>query len=159
MKKLFFYSFLFLSLVACSKKHEAPSLKYTVEEFNALNTEAYPSGDKGEDAIKLSDYSPGVNRLDSKGYIYKRLVFLAVEFETEEQAKAEAMRLNQYYIRNWLFDRVEGEPILEDYVITHFKAINPNRKIQRKPKVEAHGEGHGEAAHGEVHGEAHSEHH
>ena len=85
----------------------------------------------------------------------------------KQALKKEAERLNQYYARNWLFDRVEGEPILEDYVITHFKATNPNREIQRKPKVEAHGEhgehgeghgseaGHGEAAHGESHGEAH----
>lgn len=102
----------------------------------------------GENAIPFYDYSPGVNKPNSKTLIYERLKFYAVEFETEEQAKSEALRLNQYYSRNYLLDRVEGEPILEDYVIATFKGANPNRAIQRVPKKEGHSE------HGAEHGSA-----
>jgi hypothetical protein len=45
------------------------------------------------------------------------------------------VRLNQYYSRNWLFDRTEGEPVLEDFVINNFGATNPNRRLQRKAKA------------------------
>jgi len=141
--------FLLITLVACfscSKKQENTGPKYTAEEFLALSHEASVTNEKGEDAIKFSDYSPGVNKLDSKTFRYNRLVFFAIAFETEEEAKSEAKRLNQYYSRNWLFDRVEGEPVLEDYVISTFNAQNPNRSVQRRPKkAQGHGEAHGEA--------------
>lgn len=138
----------FVFLVACSKKQVNVEPKFTSEEMMALAHEASAASEKGEDAIKFSDYSSGVNKVESKALKYQRLTFFAIEFETVEEARSEAKRLNQYHSRNWLFDRVEGEPILEDYVITTFKAVNPNRKVQRAPKKH---EVHGEAAHGEVH--------
>jgi hypothetical protein len=126
---LFVFSFL-----SCSKKEKTLEPKYTAEEFLALAHETSASNEKGEDGLKFSDYAPGVNRLESKALMYKRLSFFALEFDTPEEARSEALRLNQYYARNWLFDRVEGEPVLEDYVIETFKAINPKRHIQRVPK-------------------------
>lgn len=140
MKKLFILFILLpLStslLFSCSKKKEVVELKYTLEEFNHLAHET--SNESGSKGPNFSEYSPGVNLLESKALVYKRLPFYAVSFEHVEQARLEALRLNQYYSRNWLFDRVEGEPILEDYVIKTFQAINPRRKTQRIPKTEAH---------------------
>ncbi|MBC7539787.1 MAG: hypothetical protein H7281_13280 [Bacteriovorax sp.] len=143
---------LFPVLVACSKKAEKVELKYSVEEIDNLAHETGHSNEKNGGGLNLSDYSPGVNRLESKALMFKRLTFFAVSFETVEQARTEALRLNQYYARNWLFDRVEGEPILEDYLMEKFKAINPKRHIQRVPKK--HEEGHGKS-----HESAPSEHH
>lgn len=151
----FFFSIISFVLVftfhGCSKKSNAPSVKYTVEEFDSLAHEASLNKEKS-DTPQFSDYSPGVNRLESKSLIYKRLAFFAISFENEDQARSEAMRLNQYYARNWLFDRIQGEPVLEDYVIEAFKAINPNKKIQRVPKKSEDGHG---AGHGESHAPAH----
>lgn len=121
--------------VACSKKKEIVEPRFTVEELTALAHNATVSSEKGEEAIQFSDYAPGVNKAESKSFRFERLVFYAIKFETTEEARSEAQRLNQYYARNWLFDRVEGEPLLEDFVITTFQAKNPNRQIQRKPKV------------------------
>ncbi|MDO9181739.1 MAG: hypothetical protein Q7U04_04995 [Bacteriovorax sp.] len=133
--KIFFFALILIStLFACSKKAEKVELKYSVEEIANLAHEASPSNEKGEDGLQFSDYAPGVNRLESKALMIKHLTFFAVSFQTTEEARSEAIRLNQYWARNWLFDRVEGEPILEDYVIETFKAINPKRKIQRIPK-------------------------
>ncbi|MGZ3807229.1 MAG: hypothetical protein ACXVCE_04025 [Bacteriovorax sp.] len=134
MKRAIFIALAFLAFGSCSKKVQKAELKYTAEEFTALAHEASSSPEKGEDGIKFSDYSPGVNKLESKALMYKDLPFFAVEFESEEQARNEALRLNQYYSRNWLFDRVEGEPVLEDYVIETFKATNPQRKVKRVPR-------------------------
>lgn len=132
-----------LTLISCSKKHEDHGLKYTDEEFTHILNESGAMADKSGAAINFSDYVPGVNRVSAKTLSYEKLQFYALEFESEAQAKSEAMRLNQYYVRNWLFDRVEGEPILEDLVIIKFKAINPKRVVQRKPihiphKTESH---------------------
>jgi len=132
-------------LFSCSKKHEESKLKYTDEEFTHLINSSGAIIDKSATAINFSDYVPGVNKVSAKALSYERLQFYALEFESEVQARAEAMRLNQYYVRNWLFDRVEGEPILEDLVIVKFKAINPKKVIQRKPvhiPASASGAGH-----------------
>lgn len=138
MKRILIIFILFTSLfLSCSKKKEIVELKYTADEFDQLAHEATPSREKGDNPLKLSDYASGVNVKESKALVYNRLSFYAVSFETVEQARAEALRLNQYYARNWLFDRVEGEPVLEDYVIATFHAINPRRKIQRTPKLHA----------------------
>jgi hypothetical protein len=146
MALLFIFSLLILG---CSKKDEGKDQKYTVEEVNKILTDAGAIPDKKVTSIDFSDYAVGVGRTTSKAMEYQRLSFLAIEFETETQAKSEAVRLNQYYSRNWLFDRTEGEPILEDFVILNFKAISPNRSFQRKPKA------HAAPAHGEAHGEGH----
>lgn len=118
----------------CSKKEVVPELKYTQEEFDAImNTTSATVDKNAANAINYSDYSPGVDRVNSKAMIYERLSFAAIAFETEKQAKEEALRLNQYYSRNWLFDKVEGEPILEDFVLSRYHAVNPKRRTQRKP--------------------------
>jgi hypothetical protein len=134
MKFILLVMFLFSSF-ACSKKHEEQNLKYTLEEFNHLldNSGAVP--DKKVTSINFSDYGIGVGRTTSRAMEYQRLGFYAIEFETQSQAHSEAVRLNQYYSRNWLFDRTEGEPVLEDFVINTFGATNPNRRLQRKPKA------------------------
>jgi hypothetical protein len=134
-------------MFGCSKKGEHLGEKYTLEEFNKILSDTGSIQDKKVTSINFSDYSIGVNRVNSKAMEYKRLGFYVIEFETEEQARSEALRLNQYYSRNWLFDRTNNEPILEDMVIQNFKAINPARSFQRKPKTApVHGEAHGEAA-------------
>lgn len=126
-----------LSLIiisGCSKKEVAPELKYTQEEFDLIMNSTAAAPDKNNaNAINYSDYSTGADRVNSKALIYERLSFAAVAFETPKQARDEAMRLNQYYSRNWLFDKVEGEPILEDLVIVKFHATNPKRRSQRIP--------------------------
>jgi hypothetical protein len=147
--KTMFLLFLVLVLESCNKHSKVAELKYKIEEFDHLVNEATAVNPVGENAIPFHDYSPGVNKLNSRSLIYQRLKFYAVEFDSETTAHNEALRLNQYYSRNFLFDLVEGEPILEDYVIKTFGAINPNRAVQRAPKK---AEGHSE------HSTEHSEH-
>ena len=132
--KAFILSLCLLSAFGCTSKKQEPELKYTAEEFDAIlsTTTAVPDKNSAA-AINYSDFSPGVNKLTSRPMIYNRLSFTILEFETETQARNEAQRLNQYYARNYLFDKVEGEPLLEDLMITKFHAQNPKRRIQRKP--------------------------
>lgn len=119
----------------CSKKDKTVDLKYTPEEFtHILGTTSAADDKDSANAINFADYAPGVVRAHSKPMIYERLSFAIIEFETEKQARDEAMRLNQYYSRNVLFDKVDGEPVLEDLVIVKFHAVNPKKAVQRKPK-------------------------
>ena len=135
---------------ACSKKKVDHNSFYTPEEFSHILDTTTAKDDKiPENAINFSDYSPGVKRATSKAMVYERLSFAIVEFETQDQARNEALRLGQYYSRNFLFDKVDGEPILEDLVIVKFQAINPKKHTQRKPvniPPKDHGESHGGGA-------------
>lgn len=42
------------------------------------------------------------------------LYFIAVEYETGTGAKKAAMKYRGYYLHNWFFDDVRGEPALEE---------------------------------------------
>ncbi len=148
MMKALILSFCLLLAFGCTSKKKEPELKYTTEEFDAIiNTTTAVPDKNTANAINFSDYSPGVNKLTSRPVVYERLAFAILEFETETQARNEALRLNQYYSRNYLFDKVEGEPILEDLVLIKFHAQNPKRRIQRTPVNVPH-EGHGAPAGG-----------
>jgi hypothetical protein len=132
-KRFLIILFMFSAITGCSRNNKA-DLLYTSEQIDSLAFETKHTNEKNGGNIIFSDYNHGVNKQESKGLMYNRLTFFAICFESVEQASSEALRLNQYYSRNWLFDRVQGEPILEDYVIKTFKAINPNKKTQRAPK-------------------------
>ena len=148
MIKVLFFSACLVFVLGCSSKKAPPELKYLPEEFDAImnTTGATPDKTTGS-AINFADYSPGVNKLTSRPLMYQRLGFVVLEFETETQARNEALRLNQYYSRNYVFDKVEGEPILEDLVLVKFHGQNPKRRIQRKP-VHIPAEHHGAPAGG-----------
>ena len=148
---LLIFVMMFSLAMGCSKKKEEHDLKYTQEEVAHILSDVKLAFDKDPKAINFSDYAPGVNHATAQPLTYERLSFAILEFESEKQAHDEAVRLNQYYSRNLLFDKVEGEPLLEDLVLIKFKAENPKRKIQRTPVshiVHGHGvEGGGGGGH------------
>ena len=69
----------------------------------------------GQDqVINCSDYTPPcrtAHRLKVKG-----LECLALEFPSAEEAEAAALPIKAFYSRNWVFDDVYQEPILEKLV-------------------------------------------
>lgn len=134
MKSILILVFSLTIFSGCSKKVVAPELKYTQEQFDLiLNSTSAVLDKDAANAINFSDYSSGADKVNSKALVYERLSFAAIAFGTLEEAKLEASRLNQYYSRNWLFDKVEGEPLLEDLIILKFKGTNPLRRTQRTP--------------------------
>jgi hypothetical protein len=50
---------------------------------------------------------------------------IAIEFATEKDARNAAKAYDQYYARNWFFDEVKGEPVLEDFIKKVYDAKNP----------------------------------
>lgn len=53
---------------------------------------------------------------------------IAIEFTSEKAAREAALVYDQYYARNWLFDEVKGEPVLEDFIKNVYNAKNPKKK-------------------------------
>lgn len=54
-----------------------------------------------------------------------------IEFQSEELARLEALRLDQYFYKNWVFDNVTNEPILEHFVKNAFSARRPKTEITK----------------------------
>ncbi len=138
--------------VSCSKKIESPP-RLKVEELVKLlgPVKELKNTDPLAIAYKAAYYGEGLVPDSYKLLAYKDLAFLLIEFENEDKAHKEALRLKQYYHKNWLIDEVSGEPSLEDLIIYKLHAINPSLKTQRIPKhipEESHGTGDAKASGG-----------
>ncbi len=73
-----------------------------------------------EAVIECRDYTPACRY----GYkvIIKKITMIALFYEAPENALKAAKRIRGYTSRNWVFDDVRGEPILERFVVKHLEA-------------------------------------
>ena len=130
---LLFFS-LILILSSCSEES-----RYTESELWNMAKEADPDielvripNNEPERRILCRDYGPGCIHMSGRRLKVRMVEVIAVEFESTEQARKEAFKIDQYYARNWLFDQVTGEPVLEDFVTDTFNAKRP--RAQEKDK-------------------------
>lgn len=108
---------------SCTKE-----LKYSKEELLSLAQKGEPSVEyilpkSINEGISCSNYSEGC--LSGHTVKVKSLEMIAVEFQNEEQAKYGAKKIRGFYSRNWVFDDVTGEPILEEFVSRVLNAKKP----------------------------------
>jgi hypothetical protein len=118
-------SFLIISFIlsGCTKE-----LKYSKEQLYSKALKADSSvtfvlPKNLTDGVHCTDYTEGC--VAGHNVQVRKLDFIAVEFMTEAQAKYAAKKVRGYYSRNWLFDDVAGEPILERFVTEHLEAKKP----------------------------------
>lgn len=134
MLKVITILFFILSLYSCSEElvyspGEMWKMGSTLEPDMSIRTLA---GSEAHLKILCSQYSkvPGCIGLgtDHSGMrINVRLVeLIIIQFDTEENARNAAIAYGQLYARNWLFDNVKNEPVLEDFVKKGFGGIDPS---------------------------------
>lgn len=114
-----------LSILGASCTKE---LKYSKEELYRMATEADSSvtfvlPKSISEGISCADYGEGC--LSGHTVMVKNLELIAVEYMSEEEAKTAAIKYRGYYLRNWLFDDVTGEPVLEKFVTEKLEAKKP----------------------------------
>jgi len=78
--------------------------------------------------ILCENYGPGCIEGSGRRIHVRKVELIAIEFENTSAAEKEALRLNQWHARNWFFDDVTNEPVLESFVKTAFGAVNPSKK-------------------------------
>ena len=110
---------------SCSDNHYTKSEMYKLGVQFDSNLELILPKDMAS-GIQCSDYGPGC--LSGHEIKVRKVTMIAVEFEEEEQACTEALRLDQYCKFNWLFDDIHGEPVLEDFVVRAFGAVRPSQQ-------------------------------
>lgn len=115
-----------LLVSSCSKKQKHADQVIKAQEIYHLAQEhKLQESKEASDGINYKNYAIGVNPYTSKVYVLDAIAFYAIEFPNEESARREAKRLNQFYVKNWLFDRVDQEEVLEKFVQEVFKAKRP----------------------------------
>lgn len=111
------------SLTSCSKEERWSDLdlyqmgKQIDSEIEIILPKDLASG------VQCHDYPPGC--LGGKRAKLRRVIMTVVEFQDEKMAKAAAFHIGQYHAKNWVFDDVAGEPVLEDFVQRAYGATKP----------------------------------
>ena len=114
-----------LSILGASCTKE---VKYNKEELLKKAQAADPTvtlilPDSITTGVSCSEYSPGCQ--SAHIVRVKKLDLIAVEFDKEENAQFAAKKFRGYYLRNWFFDDVMGEPVLEKFVTEKLEAKKP----------------------------------
>jgi hypothetical protein len=114
-----------LSILSASCTKE---VKYSKEALYSKATKADPTVTfvlprSITEGASCTDYSEGC----VSAHIVKvqNLELIAVEFMNEANAIYAAKKYKGYYLGNWLFDDVSGEPILEKFVTEKLEAKKP----------------------------------
>jgi hypothetical protein len=120
---IFKFSFyLIFFTLACTKDL---SQIYSKDQMLSMTIKADPTArlilpKDMESGVKCKNYGEGCKGGYRSSILELEMTY--VEFESPEQAKVAAQKIDQYYSRNWVFDDVKGEPDLERFVKKVYKA-------------------------------------
>ena len=112
-----------LFLIACSSD-KAPT--YTRQELFSMAKKGAPDltlvapKSIDEHVVDCTSYTPAC-RYGHKVNL-KNITMIALFYDKTKDAEQAAKRIKGYTSRNWVFDDVTGEPILERFVVKYLKA-------------------------------------
>lgn len=128
----------FLGSCSCSseeKRWGAIEL-YKIAEKYDKNLSRYQMPPEGTDlyeakAVLCTKLPPegcvGIIRGDGRGgrFVFRGLELPVMRYDNTENACKAALAIGQWYSRDWIFDDVTDEPILEDFVKKAYDAKRP----------------------------------
>jgi len=122
-----------LLFFSCTKEE-----RYTTTEMWKMATAVEPNiqlvpipNHETDRRILCENYGPGCVKGSGRRILVRRVELIAVEFVTTKHARVEAKKINQWHAKNWLFDDVTNEPVLESYIQKAFNAQNPNQELEK----------------------------
>jgi hypothetical protein len=118
----------FLVLSGCSSKDEEiysqPEL-WSIATKADKNIEIILPNSIAEGIVCDRDYRGFEGCLSGRFVKLRKVKAIILEFQNSDQAKRAAYHLDQYYAKNWVFDEVRDEPVLESFVKSTFNAKRP----------------------------------
>lgn len=124
----------FIASCSCSKEEKT----YSPTEMWAIAIKADPTielvpisvNDEGKRVLCAHYGTEGCITGSGKRILISKVQLLTIQFETAAQARAAALKIDQWYAGNWLFDDVTNEPVLESFVTKVFDAKRPSLELQ-----------------------------
>lgn len=125
---------LFVTSCSCSKEEKT----YSPTEMWSIAIKADPTielvpisvNDESKRVLCINYATEGCVEGSGKRILVSKVELLTIQFETAAQARAAALKIDQWYAGNWLFDDVTNEPVLESFVTKVFNAKRPSFEIQ-----------------------------
>ena len=115
-----------LTLISCSKEERfSASQMWKMAQKKDKNIELIIITDPAKRILCENYQAKGCIKGSGKRIKLRLVDLIAIEFDTEANAKAAAVSYDQYYAKNWFFDDVKGEPVLESFVKEVYGAKNP----------------------------------
>lgn len=128
MKVLIVFLFISLLALSCSKEES----RYSTTEMWMMANKVDPNvylvpipNHEGHRRILCENYGPGCLEGSGRRIMVRKVELIAIEFENTTAAREQALKINQWHAKNWLFDDVTNEPVLESFVKQAFNAVNP----------------------------------
>lgn len=125
-----FLSFIFLVILtgcSCSKEEKtySPTEMWFIAQKADPSIILVPITDP-EKRILCENYpTDGCVIGSGKRILVSKVELISIQYETAQQARAAAFKLDQWYAGNWMFDDVTNEPVLESFVQKVFDAKRP----------------------------------
>jgi hypothetical protein len=112
-----------LLLIACSKevRYSKEALLKKAQAADPSVTVILPSS--MNDGVQCQEYLPPC--ISGHVVSVRGIEMLALEYENEAKAKEVAQKYKAYFVGNWIFDDVTGEPLLEKFVTENLGAKKP----------------------------------
>jgi hypothetical protein len=134
MRYISFVLILSLALLpACSCSREESwspkELWYTAREAEPnIELVLIPVGHEHR-RIVCEDYPlEGCVKGTGKRVLIKKVELIVIQYDSRRHACEAALKIKQWYSRDWVLDDVTDEPVLEDFVKKVFNAYRPKRK-------------------------------
>jgi hypothetical protein len=125
MKRLFLFLIVNFFVTSCSEEKVYTPIQMFQMAYDFDSTIEEVRINDPIKSIKCTQYPKGCIKGSPKRFKIRLVTMIVVQFLNEGQACRAAVKLNQYYTRNWLFDDVKGEPVLESFVKKVYDAKNP----------------------------------
>lgn len=116
-----------LSLFSCSENDVYTPIEMFSMAYKFDNTiEEVRIGVKEADRhLDCKDYPEGCIPGSPKRFKIRLVEMIVVQYLSTKAACVAAAKTGQWHARNWLFDDVTNEPVLEDFVKKVYNAKNP----------------------------------
>lgn len=125
----------FIASCSCSKEEKT----YSPTEMWSMAIKADPTielvpisvNDESKRVLCSQYNAEGCVEGSGKRILVSKVELLTIQFETVEQAREAALKIDQWHAGNWLFDDVTNEPVLESFVTKVFNAKRPSLELQK----------------------------
>lgn len=139
MDRIMKYILLIFCLLLCASCSKSERWSATEMWFMALDEDPnvrqvpIPTHEQHR-RILCINYGKGCISGSGKRVELKGVEIVVVEFENEDLAKEEALRINQMYARNWVFDEVINEPVVRSFITRVYGAVAPREELKKDSK-------------------------